>query len=261
MTDDRDLDPKVRTWLDEPPPGPPDRKAVYARVMDRLPQTRQRRPWWPFGWNPFAAGATRSAEAEGPRPQRRSRTMFSPVRVVAATAFLAVGGSLAFMTALGPSDAPQPAAAPSAEDIAYVTGTATHTRQTSPCTTSVTPLYGENRACGHEYEWVTDDPRLSGLQSVEITRRDFRDEAAGISAIVTTGRFENDGGAWVEAEDSAPMVVFPGDSTMMGSQSVFQGTDGYDGFTAVVYVESTDEGATFDIKAVIIPTDMLPSVP
>ena len=34
MTNDRDLDRQVHSWLAEPPSGPPDRDAVYARVSD-----------------------------------------------------------------------------------------------------------------------------------------------------------------------------------------------------------------------------------
>ena len=260
MTNDRDLDPKVRTWLDEPPPGPPDRKAVYARVIDRLPETHQRRRWWPFEWNPFAASATRSAEANGPHPQGRSRTMFNATRVVATAAILAVGGSLAFMTALGPSDAPQPAAAPSAEDIAFVTGTASYIGETTPCTVESTPLYTEKRGCGLEYRWFTDDERLNGIDSMEITRRDYKGaEVIGMSAIANTGRLENDGGAWVY-DDPDPVVVLRRGFSMRG-YSVLQGTGAYEGLTAVVYTDSSDEGATFEIEGVIIPTEMLPEVP
>ena len=188
--------------------------------------------------------------------------MFSPVRVVAAAAILALGGSLALMTALGPSEAPGPAAAPSAEDIAYVTGTATYVGDTAPCTIESTPLYTEKRGCGLEYEWVTDDPRLSGLQSAAITRRDFRGtQARGMAAIIVTGRLENDAGAWIEGYgDPDPMLVRPG-GLSMGSLAVLQGTGEYEGLTALVYTDSSDEGAIFDIEGAIIPTEMLPDVP
>lgn len=95
---DRDLDHKVRTWLDEPPPGPPDRHAVYARVIDRLPQTHQRQRWWPFKWNPFAVGATRSADAGGDSHERRATIMLYALSSTALVIVLGLAGGLALLT-------------------------------------------------------------------------------------------------------------------------------------------------------------------
>lgn len=45
MSTDRDVDRIVRSWLEEGVTALPDR--VLDNVLDRLPATRQRRPWWP----------------------------------------------------------------------------------------------------------------------------------------------------------------------------------------------------------------------
>ena len=89
--------------------------------------------------------------------------MFTPVRVVAAAAILALGSSLLYVSLPGPAEQAGPAAAPTADDIAHVTGTASYSHDSAPCTIEYTPLYADKSGCGLEYEWVSDDARLSGV--------------------------------------------------------------------------------------------------
>jgi hypothetical protein len=98
MTADRDLDTQVRTWLEEPPAGPPDRDAVFTRVRDRLPDTPQRRPrWlWPFDGHLPGAAAARHAGTPGVTTRGRVMQMFSATRVLMATTVLALSGVALF---------------------------------------------------------------------------------------------------------------------------------------------------------------------
>ena len=258
MTTDRDLDQKVRTWLDEPPPGPPDRDAVYARVVDRLPETHQRRHWWPFQWNPFGARATRSAAANGPHPQGRSRIMLNATRVVAAATVLALGGTLALVAGpLGPAIEPAPPGAeqPDSDVIALVTGQAAHYTETDPGDGTVTPRAQEFRGVAIEWEVAADDPRLSGVMSVDYNV-DAIFGAAGTRAMTGIQRIENDAGAW---EGDFQGVGFPGTNDLH-VHAVLAGSGSYEGLTAVMYLDNAANEQVMEFEAVIFPGE-LPAYP
>ena len=255
MTTDRDLDQKVRTWLDEPPPGPPDRDAVYARVVDRLPETHQRRHWWPFQWNPFGARATRSAAANGPHPQGRSRIMFTPVRAFAAVAVLALGGSLALIAGpLGPSQEPVvPGAELGAEEVARVTGTATYLSDTAACKITFSDTFMEKRGCGTEYELTMDDPRLSGLSPAVIERVDPKGFYTVAGTVAGSMEMQHADGAWAGAYQGIDLP----DTGGIHLFAVLTGSGDYEGLSAVLVYHSTGDGSTFDVEGMILPSQML----
>jgi hypothetical protein len=191
MNDDRDLDQKVRTWLDEPPPGPPDRDAVYARVVDRLPETHQRRHWWPTGWNPFAASATRSAEAGGRRRERRATIMLYALSSTALVIVLGLAGGLALLTGSGPAADDHPGA--------------TSTTPMAPERFEGTMIWGVDGEqpgvdegdmrvgrIGLMRPIDIDDPRFAGSARFIHDARD----AGGMGPEWGTYRFETEDGAW-----------------------------------------------------------------
>ena len=250
MTNDRDLDTTVRTWLDEPPPGPPDRDAVHARVMDRLPETHQRRHWWPIQWNPFAAGATRSADANGPHPAERSRTMFNATRIVAAAAVLALGGSLAFVAApLGPSEEPVvPASSASTVDDQMM----------APASIRATYLWGlDGDNNGEEVGdflrgrigkmWAIDDPdpRLDGTARFV---HDARDDG-GLGPQWGTFRLETEEGAW-----EGTMSGF-WDRHETRTSGWLRGEGAYDGLTMYLQSSIDHAGAPAEMIGIIVPGD------
>lgn len=191
MNDDRDLDQQVRTWLDHPPPGPPDRDAVYARVVDRLPQTHQRRHWWPFQWNPFAGGATRSADAGGSRRERRATTMLYALRSTAIVVVLALAAGAVFMTT---SD-------PAADDPPGVASTTSMTPERFEGT-MIWGIDGDQSGVvdgdmlleriGLQWPIDIDDPRFAGTGRFIHHARD----AGGMGPEWGTYRLETDDGAW-----------------------------------------------------------------
>ncbi len=170
MTHDRDLDPQVQAWLDELPPGPPDRNAVYARVMDRLPDTHQRRHRWPFRWNPFAAGAMRSADANGPHPRGRSTTMLNATRAMAIVTVLALTGTLALVAGpFAPAQEPAPAATleRSAADVGRFTGVMTFGPETVDPVVSIDGEVQSERGGSVPMVLTGSDERLAGQAMIE----------------------------------------------------------------------------------------------
>ncbi len=107
MKTERDTARIVHEWLREP--AELDDRGL-SRILDRLPDTPQRRHrWlWPFEWRPFGSGATRSAGTDEAIPKRRYKQMFTATNLAALTAALALTGSLAlFAGSLGDPE-PEP---------------------------------------------------------------------------------------------------------------------------------------------------------
>lgn len=244
MTNDRDLDTKVRTWLADPPPGPPDRNAVHARVMDRLPETHQRRHWWPFKWNPFATGATRSADAHGPQPLGRSRTMFNATRVVAAAAIVALGGSALLIAGpLGPSEPLGPAGAEASTaptEVVHFTGhVATGEGRVGEIETL--PDRTIERGWQSTFYNTMSDPRVSGggsainyLETIEAGGFMFLSHAS-------KGELVNDGGTFgLSCSGAGNGGGSASEEAPMGSIVCwYEGADGYDGLSAFVVLTSS----------------------
>lgn len=248
MTHDRDLDDKVRTWLDEPPPGPPDRDAVYARVLDRLPETHQRRHWWPFQWNPFAAGATRSADANGPRPQGRSRTMLNPVRAVVLVAALALASSFAMVTEVAAPGPIVPGAEAPGEAIAHVVGHTSGQREIAEGEMQVTDRAIEWRGMVAEWDVTADDPRLSGVMTAEYALDNLMG-VAGAAALAGTQTISNADGEW----SGTVVGVGVPDTNDIQFQSVLTGSGAYDGLTAVVRADNAENVLVYEFEAVVFP--------
>ena len=85
---DEQMRPLLKTWFRARSVGPVDVPNGVARVVARLPQTRQRRRWWPlpvFGRPAFLPALNGRQPATG-------STMFSALRFIAAAAIVALFG-------------------------------------------------------------------------------------------------------------------------------------------------------------------------
>jgi hypothetical protein len=265
MTNDRDLDRQVHSWLAEPPSGPPDRDAVYARVMDRLPETRQRRLRWPFQWNPFAPGATRSADANGPHPQGRSNIMLNATRALALVAGLALAGSLAVV--VDPFDASSRSVTPGAEsrsvdEVAKVTGNATFGLADIGAK-SIDGKVSRERGTTLTGRMTTGDARLDG--DVEVMYNvDHLTLEPGTSTSLFAGEISitNEDGAWHGLWSGAEFPPGPenGDPQVTRHQATLAGSGSYEGLSALIYVYYPPGGSTPEVEGVIFPGD-LPSFP
>jgi hypothetical protein len=129
MKDDQ-VQSALETWFEDTDPQPPDPRQTAARVITRLPQTRQRGRWLPFAlfrekaqaptpastieYQPHAIPAT---NGHTPTVVGRTRSVLSPVWAIATGAIIfALGGALLIGE---PFD--QPASVPGAETeaVAY----------------------------------------------------------------------------------------------------------------------------------------------
>lgn len=257
MTDDRDLDAQVRSWLDETPPGPPDRGAVYARVIDRLPQSRQRRQRWPFPWNPFAADATRSADANGPHQRCRSRTMLNATRVAAIVAALAMSGTLALV--VGPFERHDratvaPAAqAWTADDVVPVVSRAAYRGEVESGAMEVTPERVTERGTRMEYELTSDDPRFDGTMVLTMNS-DAILGATGASLHAASVEVETVNGGWTGTSNAVGIVG----TNDIHTQAILVGTGANQGLSAVLMGDNADNELEFEYSGMVFPGEMPP---
>ena len=101
MTDERQSGILFESWLKDTDPMPPDARPSVARVMDKVPQVRQRGRWWPLPVfdRPVSTVPTREP-APSPIPTTseptpaRGFTMFSAVKFVVASVIVALFGGL-----------------------------------------------------------------------------------------------------------------------------------------------------------------------
>lgn len=181
--------------------------------------------------------------------------MFTPVRVVAAAAILATGGSLVLIA--GPMDPAEGPAVPGAafgpEDVVYVTGTGTYEGDTVACEVAMTDDYVEKRGCGVEYEMAMDDPRLSGRSTATIDRIESMVGTTGTATVAGEIELEGDDGSWVGTYQG---VDLPG-SGPLRMVAIQTGSGAYEGLTAVTFFDTTGAGSVFELEGVILPTEML----
>ena len=264
MTNDRDLETTVRAWLQESPPGPPDRRAVHARVIDRLPQTHQRRHWWPLEWNPFVEGATRSARTMGPRPRWRSMTMFGTTGLVAVSAAVALAGGLLFVsTNVTPDDgAFVPGAdAPVSMEPAHFTGTVRGGGGFGDIE-ELDDRIIERNSTGYSTNAMSDS-RLSGQGSSTSYLERILAEDLEYVTYSSRGELSNDGGAFqVSCSGAGTGGTGAADPNLGISLSCwYEGTGGYDGLTAFAVLTSSDVyDGEWEAEGWILPAEPPPSL-
>jgi hypothetical protein len=90
MTTEEQMNNIVDAWLGSTDDSPHDAPLTVARVMARVPQTRQRRSWWRL---PFRVRSEKPDSSPAPNVTATTRSMLSPSRMVAALVVLAVGSA------------------------------------------------------------------------------------------------------------------------------------------------------------------------
>jgi hypothetical protein len=122
MPTDEQMNNIVDTWLESTNDSPHSAPLTVARVMARVPQTRQRRTWWPpFLRGRRAASAPDTSDTEaGPVPSaavsgrsptltRSTRSMLSPAKIIAGGAALALVSALVIVQPFDRKDDTAPA--------------------------------------------------------------------------------------------------------------------------------------------------------
>jgi hypothetical protein len=256
---DRPLDRGLNDWLERSIQDLPDGgelpSSIRSHVLSRLPGTPQRRRWWPLRWFPFGLGATRSADAEEPRPEGRIKSMFTAERVAAGVAILSLAGSLALVagpTVLAPL---VPAAEQRIIDPADFGGFTGVMRCSMGMDGTTSSTGWGSLTKGETYPRCTievSDPRINGNNySVHDYYRYDRRPQWGVRSVSNV--ITNDGGSWVSTRNWG--YHQPHDGTMFYAAEL-RGTGAYEGLSALMVLSQDTWGLSFDVEGVIIPGEM-----
>ena len=260
---DRSLGHDLQAWFEETVAELPDGDELpidlRSDVLTRLSNTPQRRRWWPrIRFRP-GSRATRSARPEEPPAERRTRSMFSAIRIAAGVAAFTLVASLALVA--GPLT--QTPVGPGAEAQAIDPDAFGGFSGTMLCgsggygSTTLTDwgssTVGETvPRCAIE----ASDPRISGNNySVhDYYRFDFAPPygVRRFASVIT-----NEDGSWISTD--AWGYQQPEDGTMFYAGR-FRGTDAYEGLSALFVLSQDTFGLRFDVEGVIFPGD-LPAAP
>ena len=256
MTTDREAAEVVRSWMKEEVQL--DDAGVH-RVIARLPETPQRKHRWlrPFEWRPFGSGATRSAGARSWAPPGRTRAMFTPIRVAAGTAVLALSGTLLLVSSLvePPPSGPVPGAESSdvSMEPAHYTGSvsaweagATEREVLSDRTIQRWPAAWSN---------AMSDPRVTGRGEA----MDYLESIVGAGGVTVlshtgVGRLETSTGSWAVECHGGGSALGPDGGYLF---CWYEGEEAYDGLTAFQVMTMTANG-TFDAEGWIFPGERPP---
>jgi len=217
---DEQMQPLLEVWLRDRDAAPRDVNGGIARVVARVPQTRQRGRWWPlpvFGRKAQTPTATDTAEYQpmpmpttnghAPTVIGRTQTMFSPVKAITAGALVfAIGGALLIAQPFDQQGGSLPGAATDA-DAVRVTTTVDCDFSTSTCS------------------YTASDPRVEGTGS------------NGLSGFVKVGI--NSVVSWTDATIEGP----EGDWT--GHQYIFEDGTGEVDVDMMLVGEGAYEGLAY----------------
>ena len=219
MNDERFL----ADWLKDEAPDDADPRASADRIMARIPETPQRRRWWPFG---SRRRASRSPSDDGSATiTGRTTPMFSATKAVAAGVIVAaVGGALLIAQPFDQHGVAPPGAEVDAEPVPPVefrlelTGGPPRRDEVWAGTNGS----GGDRWTGGAWEWRAasepTDGRFAGTVTVLWNHDEYpslEDMTQGTSVSRSVIRIEDEAGAWTsmpvlyvsESDEVVPMPI------------------------------------------------------
>ena len=273
MSSDRDVTSIVRSWLDEGVTALPD--PVLDAVLDQVPTTPQRRPFWP---------ARRYAEMSTFAKLATAAAAFVVLVAVGATFILGgrdVGvestatpspsSTVPSPTGTGPTPSGDAAGSIPGEFTACVPENGERVRGTEEQIVVPHPDGDMTIQRTRGFTWAgtitATDPRFSGTHyyswDADVYSLASGDEGQGVWA--EGHRIENDEGAWQGSQTGASLP----DGTLQASPAFLTGEGAYEGLTAVLFVMegSFDFGAVargecfIDFKGVVMEFPDPPPVP
>jgi hypothetical protein len=271
---DTEMDHVMRTWMEEPPAGQPDRSRVVGSVVSRLGSTRRRRRRrWPLSLNRARATTSQAPDSHDgqvdaispvdshvPSVTGRTRIMFSPAKasLVGALVF-AIGGTL-----LVAQPFQRDASVPGAETTAVyqgalATGHRSFMSETDFVESTATSNGFVQRGRTTMASSEMSDPRLSGDVVIQDNADRWTEGTppdANVIADLLWGTIEisNDGGTWTGA------MIGTTDTTADGlgiSYYELAGSGGYEGLSAVLF-EREESLGRFIWNGVVFPGDLPP---
>ncbi len=231
------------------PSEPVDDLAIFDAVVAATES-----PKWRF-WSPSMP----SARGDTPTITGRTRLMLSPVKAIAAGAFVfAIGGAMLIAQPFGQQSS-LPGAGSDLDPVevaAWVTGTVTEVRSddTDHLGNVRVPQKGmsANDNVHLTFQWEASDPRLTGSGTYDSNWLSYLFQNMKLEASRYT--LENDEGRWVGTGTTVSSL----DDMMETHTMILRGEDGYEGLTTYVVMDDGLSGTSF--HAAIFPGDM-PAVP
>ncbi len=243
---------RVRDWLRQSTPTPPDAERSVEDVMATLFRQSQVQPRVSARWFSGRGGN------EG------GSSMFTALKLGLATALVALVGGFFTVSVTQPAEDSAPGAAvspsPSAEaetaagPAVAVSGRVNPGRVAREADVEIRTTVPEE--VWTDYVWVfqvvTDDPRINGrLDFTQNVYSFLADDLFSGSVQTAVGRIVNDGGSWaVEAQGFAQ----PGLNAYHNSNFVLHltGSGGYDGLSAILLMDPVPR-SHWDVEGIIFP--------
>ncbi len=269
MTDDRLGRAAGQRLRDQATPHPNPHASVQ-QAMAQVRQTGQvRRRWWLPTWRSKTAPSPAidqttdyqptsipAANGHTPTVTGRTQSMLSPVKAITAGAIVfAIGG--AFLIAQ-PFD--QRGNVPGAEvdaepAAAYFTGEVTSGPAVQGSLDEEDDVFLIRDEMGLADTIETSDPRVSGTLSW-VTNLDWHvvSDTEGVLPVTNAWRIENDGGTW---SGQGTGLSHQTDGGLTVQTAVLTGEGGYDGLTAFVVFQRTDD-EPFAVTGAVFPREMPP---
>lgn len=249
---DQQLGLLIDAWLRDTDSAPSDVGRSTAEIESRLPRTRQRSRWWPL--HPLDYLPTPIAD-----PPLGGSSMFSAVKIVAASTIVALfGGFLLAGVLTTQDDGDVPAAVSVSPDTtaasdavatgtAFFEGAANYGRLVTPGAITRADD-GTTTSVGATYQMeLTEmsDPRLNGTFQIKWNEVTYD----GIHNLVTaSNRIDNEHGSWIGIERG---YQHPGRGWAW--QGLYEGQGAYEGLSALLFWE---ENTRSEARGVIFPGTM-----
>jgi len=254
MNDERFL----KEWLHDDAPDSTGARKSADQIMARLPQTRQRRRWWPFA---LSHPSTPKPPRKGGPPSVRGGTKltFSPsTAIVVGAITLAIGGALVTQGVL---DGPTPkqgvndAATTDVDPSTAGEPSGIGAINISECETRELEVEDQAASGGITGIWKASDARLSGVYTGVLSHNRTPFGSDWIDLVVEAIRVENEAGAWRGS------LYFPWSIRADTDIVVLTGERGYDGLSAVIaFPMDRGHGRCVEFRGVVVDS-MLTGVP
>ena len=269
MNGDREFDRFIEGWLSEPSPELEDR--VLREVADRLPDTPQRRGWWPLRRFPLGIGAiNRPAAYERSGSMEVSIVMTNLGRIAVLAVIVGILGAFVYTGLFEPFTGPQPlpgasAPSPSAEPSGGPASSPSPAPTPDPAVgvrVTGTSFYRiEDMGTdvdGHlrdRHTWAMylqmDDPRLMGESDFLMNADDY----GGVGPEWGTLRFFDDEGSW---EGQVGGYFWTHATNLAG---YLTGAGAYEGLTLYIDVLVDNYAASIQYEGTIFPGPAPSDVP
>jgi hypothetical protein len=246
----------LKDWLDDDAPDSTGARKDADQIMARLPETKQRSRWWPL--LPARRSSPRpSVDGQPPSISGRTRTMFSPVKAIAAGALIFALGGVLLVAQPFDQQSDVPGAEPETIAPTWVTGTVEFAPSCSDPDAEVTlaVIKYRNYECSPQ-TYTTSDPRLTGEVALRWNEDVYRTDEGAIAVGTAEAYVRNDGGGWACSSSSLSKGGGLFGEAVTGTTDSCVGEGGYEGLSALLVFDG--QAGPKSLEGVIFSGDFPP---